>query len=459
MRGTKLTVCMIVKNEERFLEDCLKSVQPVASQIVVVDTGSTDRTVEIARNFGAEVHHFDWCDDFAAARNASLKYARGDWILWLDADERLEPQSIPLLKKLLRPEKKAVAYRVNIKSVLPDGKSFKLSTGHRLFTNRKNVYFEGRVHEQVIFSVARQNGEERISDVLLFHLGYGLDQQAQQKKNERNRRLLLKMVEENPDNGYAHFTLGQNYNLTCEYQKALDHYLKALNNNRFPLSLKVQLLNTTSEAYLKLNDLEQAEKFARQSVKQQPNQVAAYYILYRIARSQQKPAEALERLEDLLQMNQKAQRNPSQFVNDVLLSDADILFTRAELFYELGQIEEAHAVLQQAFAIEKDEMSFRRAVQFWLNKEEWAHAENLLLNPPQPFSNDLLNWLGVVQIKQQKFVEAIQTYTRLFQNNPGDLEIVKRLAGLFMKIGEPEKARSLMEMVEELQRARMPVMN
>src|SRR5205823_1109121 len=83
----QLSVCLIVKNEERFLAQSLKSVREIAQQIVVVDTGSTDRTVEIAKEFGAEVHSFTWCDDFSAARNVALEHATGDWVLALDADE------------------------------------------------------------------------------------------------------------------------------------------------------------------------------------------------------------------------------------------------------------------------------------------------------------------------------------------------------------------------------------
>ena len=91
-RKPRLSVCMIVKNEERFLGQCLASVKDIADELIVIDTGSTDRTVEIAREHGAQVGHFEWCNDFAAARNASIAAATGDWILFLDADEELSPK-------------------------------------------------------------------------------------------------------------------------------------------------------------------------------------------------------------------------------------------------------------------------------------------------------------------------------------------------------------------------------
>jgi hypothetical protein len=99
-RKARLSVCMIVKNEERFLGQCLASVKDIANELIVIETGSIDRTVEIAREHGAQVGHFEWCNDFAAARNASIALATGDWILFLDADEELSPaekQTLPTL--------------------------------------------------------------------------------------------------------------------------------------------------------------------------------------------------------------------------------------------------------------------------------------------------------------------------------------------------------------------------
>ena len=451
MAGQKLSVCMIVKNEERFLEDCLRSVKNVADQIVVIDTGSTDRTKEIAQKYDAEVHSFVWQDNFAAARNASLKYAKGDWILWLDADERLLPESAPKLKALLKPERKAVAYLATIKSMMADGKTFKLSTGHRLFNNRKNIYFEGRIHEQIIFSVARAGGEERPSEITLFHLGYGLGKEEQKKKDERNRHLLLKMVKEEPSNAYAHFTLGQNYNMAGENENALKHYLIALKKNRFPKELKTQLLNTISEVYLKLKQTNLARKFARQSIGLNANQISGYYLLYRISESEGKVAEALQWINLLREKNQAALSGAIRSVNDILLSDVDIAFTQAELLYRNSQIAQANRCLNEISGQSpQGKNSLRRIVEFWTSRNEFDLAYRILKQNEQILDAELLDMLGIIQIKKQNFPEAIQTYTRLFGMNPQNLQIVKRLAGLFLKIGEKQKANQLLKVLNEL---------
>src|SRR5262249_7770815 len=107
----RLSVCLITRDEEAFLARCLNSIRSVADQIVVVDTGSQDRTIQIAQQFGAEVYHFPWCDDFAAARNTALEHATGDWVLILDADEELIPQAKPALLAELG-DSRAIAYRL-----------------------------------------------------------------------------------------------------------------------------------------------------------------------------------------------------------------------------------------------------------------------------------------------------------------------------------------------------------
>ena len=451
MPAQKLSVCMIVKNEETFIADCLKSVQPVADQIVVVDTGSTDKTIEIAKQYGAEVHSFKWVNDFAAARNASIKYAKGNWILWIDADERLLPESVTELKRLLKPERKPVAYSVNIKNVMADGKNFKISTGHRLFNNFKGIRFKGRVHEQIIYSVAQNNGEERHSNIVLYHLGYGLSLEKQKEKDERNRKLLLKMVKEEPNNAYAHFTLGQNYLLGDQPEKALPHYLQALKLKGLNRELRINVLNTTAETYLKLGDLQAADNYARQSLKQAPRQVSAYYLMYRIAEKDGRLEEATDWLKKLLEINRQSETMQRQIATDIQLNETDIAVTLADLLIKIGKTDEGMAVLQQAWENDRDnEMLFKRLLNALLTQNKWQEALQLLNERSVENDPDLLDLKGVIQIKQQNFLEAIRTYTRLLQLQPDNLATVKRLAGLFLKIGEKEKADQLMQMMTEI---------
>jgi glycosyltransferase involved in cell wall biosynthesis/FMN phosphatase YigB (HAD superfamily)/Tfp pilus assembly protein PilF len=194
----RLSVCLIVKNEEEFLAQCLKSVRGLASQIIVVDTGSTDRTVEIAKEFGAEIYSFAWCDDFAAARNAALEHATGDWILVFDADEELPAtQHAPLLADMKKVD--ALAFRLPLVNAgQNDGRSFV----PRLFRNAPGVYYFGRVHEQAFPSLLPHCKNWGLKTALgtaeILHHGYTKEMVRDRNKVERNLKLLRLALAENP---------------------------------------------------------------------------------------------------------------------------------------------------------------------------------------------------------------------------------------------------------------------
>lgn len=166
----KLSLCMIVKNESQHLERCLESVQGVVDEIIVVDTGSKDDTIETAKKFDAKVYHFDWIDDFSAARNESIKHATGDWILVMDADEELTSESKDKLRSFLVDIGQSILYQVQIKNLGQDNKVAFSNYMVRLFKNSPSSRYVGRIHE-CIFS---PSGFINISgdDVSLIHHGY-----------------------------------------------------------------------------------------------------------------------------------------------------------------------------------------------------------------------------------------------------------------------------------------------
>ena len=208
-----LSVCLIVKNEERFLAQCLASIKGLAHQVVVVDTGSTDRTVEIAREHGAQVHSFAWCDDFSAARNAALEHVTGDWVLVLDADEELPPEQHAALRKLLHAPS-VIAWRLPLQDVGREAEG--CSYVPRLFRNAPGLFYVGRVHEQVFSSVEvrRQEWglETRLGDAMLRHYGYTKELTLERDKVGRNLRLLEQAILELP--GEANLLMNYGLELT-----------------------------------------------------------------------------------------------------------------------------------------------------------------------------------------------------------------------------------------------------
>ena len=174
MKKHRLSLCMIVKNEEANLDCCLKSVRTLVDEIIVVDTGSTDRSKEIALSHGATIHDFPWNNDFSSARNESLKYATGEWILVLDADEVLDINDHSSIRQLID-GKDVDAYRLvqrtyQKQSTSADWISLEevtelargchgYITSHlvRLFRNNEQICFKGRVHEQVEIDLLSRN--------------------------------------------------------------------------------------------------------------------------------------------------------------------------------------------------------------------------------------------------------------------------------------------------------------
>jgi tetratricopeptide (TPR) repeat protein len=205
---SRLSVCLIVKDEEQSLPDALRSVRDIAHQVVVVDTGSTDRTVELATELGAEVHHFEWCDDFSAARNFALEHARGDWVLVLDADEILPPQALDDLRQDLS-QGNHLGYRLPlVNKIQTDQGETETADGlchvPRLFRNAPGLHFIGRVHEQVYSSVLLRQADWQmdsgIGTTTLHHFGYEPSVKLERGKVKRNLRLLeLALAEQPPD--------------------------------------------------------------------------------------------------------------------------------------------------------------------------------------------------------------------------------------------------------------------
>jgi tetratricopeptide (TPR) repeat protein len=192
---------MIVRDEESHLDACLRSAADLVDELVIVDTGSTDATREIAARWGARVFDFPWRDDFSAARNESLRHARGRWIFWLDADERLPAASRAELRELfasLGDEK--TAYLMRAVSPGPNGAPTREVLQAKLFPNDPRVRWEYRIHEQIGLGAQRAGWDLCDAEVTVVHLGYE-DPVAVRRKLERNLRIVDLELAEREGNG------------------------------------------------------------------------------------------------------------------------------------------------------------------------------------------------------------------------------------------------------------------
>jgi glycosyltransferase involved in cell wall biosynthesis len=210
-----ISLCMIVKNEERFLEACLESIKDVVDEINIIDTGSTDRTIEIAQKYGAKIDYREWRNDFSWARNEALSMATRRWTLVLDGDEELERESVEMLRSLRTTPAGTAAVYINIVNLVDDSAGAG-TMSHRLiriFPTSPDFRYNGVIHE----ALTRPGGAEFaavLSPITILHKGYTVELLAAREKDARNRPLLERAYKENGDDLFSMFNFG-NSEICC----------------------------------------------------------------------------------------------------------------------------------------------------------------------------------------------------------------------------------------------------
>ncbi len=255
----RLSLTMIVKNEAATLGRCLASVRDLVDEIIVVDTGSSDNTKEIARQYGARVFDFPWCDSFAAARNESIRHAAGQWLLWLDADEYLDDANRAKLRQLLAGlGNDNTAYVMKCVCVSGQASSTATNVDHvRLFRNHPAIRWDYRVHEQILPAIKRVGHAVRFTDIAITHTGY-TDPTLRYRKLERNLRLLHLDLAERPHDPFTLFNLGWAYADLGRIAEAIPLLQRSLQHSHNADSITPKLYSLLTQCHHKLGQFEQA---------------------------------------------------------------------------------------------------------------------------------------------------------------------------------------------------------
>lgn len=224
-----ISVCMISKNEEQHIEECLKRLKPYHYEIVLVDTGSTDATLEIAAKYTDQIFHFDWVNDFSAARNYALSKAGNDWILSIDCDEYLEEIDENALRLFMEQQPKG-AGRILIRNrFTKDGRTSIENVRVSRFFNRNYYCFQGAIHEQIERKTAQTHmpGQFKAASqvpITVLHVGYDGSEEEMRAKALRNISLLEKELESTGPDPYLYYQLGQSCMKLADYEKAYEWY-------------------------------------------------------------------------------------------------------------------------------------------------------------------------------------------------------------------------------------------
>lgn len=252
---------MIVKNEEIALPKCLSSVKGVVDEMVVLDTGSTDRTPEIAREFGARVYHFEWCNDFSVARNQSLKYIQGDWVLVLDADEVLVPEIVPTLQQAIKSTRHLL---INLLRQEVQAAQSPYSLISRLFRNHPDIYFSRPYHALVDDSVSLILSREPqwrvgyLPEVAILHEGYQKGAIAQRDKFSKATQAMEGFLASHPTDPYVCSKLGALYVQTGSVAQGIELLERGLTTDAVNAQIVYELRYHLGIAYTRLQHPEQA---------------------------------------------------------------------------------------------------------------------------------------------------------------------------------------------------------
>jgi len=274
---------MIVKDEEHTIAEALDSVDSIMDEIVICDTGSSDTTVAVAEQYGITIVNDPWQNDFSRARNMAIDATTCDWIFWIDSDDRLEESSLEPLQRLWRegsPQGAAFCI-INDRDYAAPVEFIQV----RLFPREQGIRFEQRVHEQIMFNIARQKIPfSRHPEIRIHHTGYK-DKETHRKKAERNKPLLIAEIEEKPDDPTLLLSLADCLITLGEIDDAQHYYYQVTQNEKawhINSDVFVQAHINLAKTYFREGDLFNAKRYFLRGLYLDNTRIEAYYALGRI---------------------------------------------------------------------------------------------------------------------------------------------------------------------------------
>ncbi len=333
----KLSIGMMVKNEEKNLEKCLQSLEPllqeVSSELIIVDTGSEDNTVQIARKYTEKVYFHPWNDDFAAMRNITISYAKGEWFFVIDGDEVLEnPRGIINFMN----SNKNTKYNsgiVLIKNYLSENDKLNTAIAFtpRLFRRDKDFCYRGKIHNQPIYK-----GPTAEIKATLLHYGYiNTDKELMEKKFVRTSALLKSELEKDPENIYYWFQLSQSYSMHKDYKEALEAILKAyclVKKKKLNIKKYMYVLAQLAKNYWQNQKYMEAEDICKEALKINDEYFDFYYYLGIVQSVMWKNEEAIANFQSYLKKAKKFEH--AQEGRDLSM-----------MYYSVGEVERVYSTL------------------------------------------------------------------------------------------------------------------
>ncbi|MTI53431.1 TDP-N-acetylfucosamine:lipid II N-acetylfucosaminyltransferase [Geosporobacter ferrireducens] len=311
----KLSIVMMVKNESKYLGTCLEALQPlrngIESELIIVDTGSTDNTVEIARKYTHKVYFHTWNNDFAAMRNTTISYAKGQWLFVLDADEIMQDTEGIIKFFKSNHYKKYNVGMIKIKNYSKGKEELASETpAARLFKNVKEFRYEGAIHEQPTIKPPVY-----VLDTVLLHYGYdSADKDLMERKFIRNTEIIKKELEIDPENFYMWFQLSQSYAMYNDDKEAMECVEKAYEIGKAKegyLGNRMYIYSQLARMYHKMEQYEKLEKACEKAINERDGYIDFYCMLGHAKQMLSKNEEAIESYQKYLELYHDYERSPA----------------------------------------------------------------------------------------------------------------------------------------------------
>ena len=447
-----ISACMIVKNEEELLPGCLKSVKDYVDEIIVVDTGSTDKTVSIAESFGAHVYHHPWENNFSKHRNQSFGYAKGDWIFYIDADEELLPGSGDALRAAILTDGDVDALVVTLQCIFNQGGSTSYNNSIRVFRNHRGLRYEGRVHNYIV-------GVKKAicAPIHIFHYGYNLNEESRKRKFKRTTELLIKEIQEDPENPRPHHFLGASFLSESMFEEAAKEAMEAIR-----LFEKRGIISPTflwsiynaSSAYFHMGEVGNAEILSKKGIELYSYHIDSHYMLSLVAYEKKDRKMFEHHMLRYLEAKNSFEKNPSEFgelVHNTFGSEWMLYLFNSFLFISEGCQENAEIELEKAREKCPDIFLYHfKLGSYYQLSGKLLQAENHFLEASKirPEDTQTIWILSEIYEKLNRYADQALRLEELVKIDPDFQNGRFNLGTAYMELGHLERAVALFRYIQ-----------
>ncbi len=445
-----LSLCMIVKDEEYFLPMCLDSVKDYVDEIIIVDTGSTDNTVEIAKRYNAKIYHHPWENSFSKARNHSLKYATCDWILILDADEEIDKENAHRLKEVIKDPigsettQRADLILIPVYSKFNNGKNVSIANSERLFRNHLGICYEGIVHNTLKYAVPTKK-----ENIKLYHHGYNQDNEQMERKFARTSELLKEQINRDQEDPAPHHYLAVSYldrnmNDDCIGEALEAIRLFELQNSNSQLRLLAYY--TASVAYYRKNELTNAEKYAIKSLSFYSEYIDACCLLSSIYFLQKEYSKCVEATVKYLDLLQSIESDPNSVLSIPYntLQHARLAYSRmAIIFFEHEQEQEGSQALRDSInSADRKWEPYLDIARHFAEQGNLKLAKGFLSNgiKENPDNKYLLYYAAELYTKSDALDNALNCFKTIINFHPDEIPAQYNLGLLLLNKNQYDEA-------------------